>query len=207
MATRKKAAARARAASAEPLAKLLDARRKTQVRKSPRIADHAVMKWAAAQLGTELRRYVPRNSSLPATAPVLELTPRAPHGPNGHMDLLWPGRWDCESNLIFMRPIVQGDSPGEWDGSVAYVRLKAPAGGSFLVAAVFAGFGSPQGGQGLVLKMHGPWGTNTASGQSTVAQGPVAIWNADAGDSLYFTVNCAGGIIAYLQSIRLYALA
>lgn len=205
MATRKTPAARPRAAAQDPIAKAIEARRKAKAPKPARVPDRDVMRWAKAQLGPDFAGGRPRNASLPSGAPVVELTPRAPHGPQGHMDLLWPGRWDCSSNLVFMRPIVQGNSPGEWDGSVAYVRLKAPSDGSFLVAAVFAGFGSPQGGQGLVLRMHGPWGTMTASGQSTEPGGPIAIWNASAGDSLYFTVNCTGGIIAYLQSIRLYA--
>ncbi|MBY4597124.1 hypothetical protein K3217_16520 [bacterium BD-1] len=206
MAIRKKAAPRPRAAATDPFTKAVEARRKSSARRTPRVTDRVVLSWAKAQLGKELGRQTPRNASLPNIAPVVELTPRAPHGAHGHMDLLSPGRWDCESNLVFMRPIVHGNSPGDWDGSVAYVRLKAPADGSYLVAAVFAGFSSAQGGQGLVLKMSGPWGSNTASGQTTEPNGPVAIWNAQAGDSLYFSVTCSGGTIGYLQAIRLYPL-
>lgn len=207
MATRKTTTTRSRSATARPDADVFEARRKSKAGKPARVSDRVVMQWAVAQLGSALGRLRPRNARLPDTEPVLELTPRAPHGANGHMDLLWPGRWDCESNLIFMRPIVYGESPGSWDGTVAYAQLKAPASGSFLVAAVFAGFSSSQGGEGLVLRLNGPWGTTTASGQSTEPGGPIAIWNAQAGERLYFTVSCTGGIIGYLQSIRLYPLA
>jgi hypothetical protein len=206
MATHKKIATRRRASAKDPLAKVLDARRKAPVPKPARIADRKVLQWAKTQLGPNYGGNKPRNDPLPNIEPALELTPRMPHGPQGHMDLYRPGRWDCSANLIFMRPIVQESSPGDWDGSVAYVKLKAPDAGSYLVAAVFAGFSSPQGGQGLVLKINGPWGSNSASGQSTEDGGPVAIWNAAAGDSLSFTVTCTGGVIAYLQSIRLYAI-
>ena len=77
---------------------------------------------------------------LPDTA-AMSLTARHPYDPAGFMDVYHPGRWDCESNLVFMDVIRQvGQSAGEWDGSVVYARFKAPSNGTYLVVGNFSGY-------------------------------------------------------------------
>jgi hypothetical protein len=131
---------------------------------------------------------------------VMELTPRKPwESAKRQMDVLWPGRYDTESDLVFMHPIVTGPSPGEWDGTVVYARFDAPSTGTYLVVANFTG-------HQITGHLHGPWGEQTAfSGTTSDAAAVVAIWKGSGGVS--FTFNCTGSIMGYLKSIQVYKLS
>ena len=134
--------------------------------------------------------------------PVMMLTARHPFDPAGFMDMYKPGRWDCESNLVFMDVIRQtGPSPGEWDGSVAYVRFTAPSNGSYLVVGNVSGYQ-------ITENLHGPWGNNTAYCPTTSDHAQAtALWAGTAGTTLFFTINLTGPIIGYLESVQVYLLS
>lgn len=137
--------------------------------------------------------------------PVMELTARRPYdATHGLVDVYQPGRWDCTSDLIFMDSIVTGATPGEWEGSAAYVQFKAPAKSTYLVAGHFTGYE-------CTMWMHGPWGSNSAYTAVTTDTGAVvALWDAHAGDALSFTMNCTSPenlpSIGYIKSIEIYKL-
>lgn len=161
----------------------------------------------AATLRAFPHRFPARMSDLPDIEPAMELTPRQPYNDVGHMDGYRPGRWDTESNLVFMSPIVQtGPSAGQWDGTVMYVKCKAPQTGTYLVAATFGMYSSPTVGLDVLLRMSGPWGVATSTGPTTEVAAVTALWSGNAGKALSFSVTCLNGIIAYLQSVRLYLL-
>jgi hypothetical protein len=94
-----------------------------------------------------------------------------------------------------MTCIKFGPSPGMWDGTAGYVVFKAPSPGTFLVVGTFSGYQ-------VTFNMHGPWGTNTAycpvTSQSAAA---LALWKAQPGDDLNFTIHFTGPVIGYLESI------
>ena len=146
------------------------------------------------------------NQKLALTAPALmELTARRPYdAAYGLVDVFMPGRWDCTSDLIFMHSIVTGASPGQWEGSAAYVQFKAPAAATYLVAGHFTGYQ-------CTMSMHGPWGHNSATTEVTTDAGAVvALWDGKAGDGLYFSMNCTAPnnlpSIGYIKSIDIYQL-
>lgn len=140
-------------------------------------------------------------ANLPGT-PTLSLTARHPFDAAGYMDVYHPGRWDCESNLVFMDVIRQvGPSPGEWDGTVVYARFTAPSNGSYLVVGNFSGYQ-------ITMNLNGPWGKNTAYCPTTSDHAQAtALWSGTAGATLFFTINMTGPIIGYLESIQIYLLA
>ncbi len=95
--------------------------------------------------------------------PLQALTPRHPYDESSkaRIDSYHPGRWDTESDLVYMSPIVQtGPSPGEWDGTVIYASLPNLGSGSYLVSATFSGYDT-------TMSLHGPWGTTTAYNAQT----------------------------------------
>ena len=170
-----------------------------------KVAERPVVKRATpSQLIAHAAKLAKRNISVLA-APTMELSARHPYDPAGLIDVYKPGRWDCTSNLLFMDTIVStGPSPGEWDGTVAYARFKAPANGVYLVVAHFSGYQT-------TMAVHGPWGTNTAYTASTSDVGTViSLWDATAGEDLGFTLNCTapGGeaSVGYLESIQVFNL-
>jgi hypothetical protein len=133
-------------------------------------------------------------------APVLELSARRPYAANGLVDVFMPGRWDATSDLVFMDVIETGPEPGEWTGSVAYVKFQPPAPGEYLVLGHFTGYQ-------ITAHLNGPWGDNTAYSATTSDAGVVAaLWNATAGEDLFFTVTFTGDILGYIQSIEVYQL-
>lgn len=128
----------------------------------------------------------------------LVLTAQYPYANEGNMDFYKPGRWDTSSNLIFMDVIVQGPEPGEWDGTVGYVRFTAPADAYYVVFTYFTGYQ-------ITMRLHGPWGDVESYTDTTSDTGLVlAVWEAVAGDNLSFTIDCVGPIIGYLESILVY---
>jgi hypothetical protein len=122
---------------------------------------------------------------LPIFTTNMELTSRKPYDDKlGLMDVYMPGRWDTTSNLIFMEAIVQGQSIGEWDGTAVYAHFTPTTSGQHLIAVHFTGFQT-------TMRLHGPWGTTTATTATTSDAGAVmALANAMAGQSIYFTVDC-----------------
>jgi hypothetical protein len=132
----------------------------------------------------------------------MALTARHPYDPAGFMDVYRPGRWDCESNLVFMDVIRQtGPSVGEWDGSVVYARFTAPSNGTYLAVGNFSGYQ-------ITMNMHGPWGNNTAYCPTTSNHAQaVALWDGTAGQTLFFTINLTGPIIGYLESVQIFLLS
>jgi hypothetical protein len=130
--------------------------------------------------------------------PTLELSARVPYAATlGRIDSYHPGRWDTESNLVFMSPIVQtGPSPGEWDGTVIYAVFNPPATGTFLIVANFSGYDT-------TMHLNGPWGDNTAyTAQTSDSGAAVALWT---GGSVSFTLICKGSGLGYLESIQVFA--
>ncbi len=137
-----------------------------------------------------------------AAAPSMELTARHPFDAAGFMDFYAPGRWDCEANLVFMDVIRStGPTPGMWEGTVAYGRFKAPSNGSYLVVGNFSGYQ-------ITMNLHGPWGTTTAYCATTSDSVSVSAgWKGLAGETLFFTMNCTGPIIGYLESIQVFLMS
>src|SRR5262249_19109335 len=109
-------------------------------------------------------------------ARTMSLTARNPFEAAGFMDAYKPGRWDCESNLVFMDVIRQiGPNPGEWDGTVVYARFTTASHGTYLVVGNFSGYQ-------VTMNMHGPWGNNTAYCATTSDHAQaVALWEGTAG--------------------------
>jgi len=142
-----------------------------------------------------------RQVTLPDTA-AMSLTARHPYDPAGFMDVYHPGRWDCESDLVFMDVIRQvGPSVGEWDGSVVYARFKAPSNGTYLVVGNFSGYQ-------ITMNLQGPWGSSTAYCATTSDHAQAtALWAGTAGGSLSFTINMTGPIIGYLESAQVFLIA
>ena len=133
---------------------------------------------------------------------LMTLTARHPYDPVGHMDYFMPGRWDTELDLVFMDAIVDGPSPGMWDGTAGYIRFTAPTDGNFLVAVNFSGYQT-------TMSLNGPWGTNTARTATPQDNAAVlALWSGKAGEDLYCTVSCkqdSGSYgIGYLQSFEVH---
>jgi hypothetical protein len=164
--------------------------------KSPRVA--VVAREKLIELASKLSAKTVKISGTPAMA----LTARHPHDPAGFMDVYHPGRWDCESNLVFMEAIKQvGPSVGEWDGSVVYARFTAPSTGSYLVVGNFSGYQ-------ITLNMQGPWGNNTAYCPTTSDHGQAtALWAGTAGKTLFFTASMTGPIMGYLESLQIYLVS
>ena len=136
----------------------------------------------------------------------LELTARHPWAPTGYADFYAPGRWDCESDLVYMSAIHQvGASVGEWEGTVGYARFTAPAQGSYIVVVNFSGYQQ-------TMRLNGPWGTSTAHSATTSdSAAATAIWDGAAGQVLYCTFSSRSDSgfagIAYLDSMQIFTPA
>lgn len=129
---------------------------------------------------------------------VLELSAQNPYNAIGNMDFYKPGRWDTSSNLFFMDVIVHGPLPGEWEGTVGYVRFTAPADATYVVFIYFTGYQT-------TMQAYGPWGIVEASTATTDDTGLLlVVWSGNAGDNLYFNINCYGPVIGYLESVLFY---
>jgi hypothetical protein len=89
---------------------------------------------------------------------VLDLTARHPYADAGSMDFYQPGRWDCESDSVYMSTIQNPTgSPGLWTGTVGYGHFTAPADNLYVVVVNFSGYSSSQ-----CMNLRGPWGKATA---------------------------------------------
>jgi hypothetical protein len=133
-------------------------------------------------------------------APLITLTPRHPYDDAtlARIDSYHPGRWDTESDLVFMSPIVQvGASPGEWDGTVIYVSIPSLASGTYLVSAVFSGYDT-------TMYLRGPWGETTAYNAQTSTNSTV-LATAVVDQGLFFTLSCKGGGLGYLSTIQVFS--
>ena len=115
----------------------------------------------------------------------MDLTARQPFdGNSGRMDVYKPGRWDTSQNLIYMDAIVQGSLVGEWDGSVVYAQFTPTTAGAHLIAVHFSGVQA-------TMRLNGPWGVTTAATETVNDPGVVlASWEAAAGKTIFFTVDC-----------------
>jgi hypothetical protein len=136
----------------------------------------------------------------PKQPPLVELSARVPYSATyGWIDSYHPGRWDCESDLVFMNPIVQvGPSVGEWDGTVVYVSLPGVPPGTYLVVGNFSGYDT-------TMHMNGPWGDVTAYTAATTDIGTViALTTVTQG--LYFSMSCKGSGLGYLESVQLFPM-
>lgn len=136
----------------------------------------------------------------------LELTARQPYADAGYADFYHPGRWDCDTNLVYMSSIHQvGPSVGEWDGTVGYARFTAPATGSYIVVVNFSGYQQ-------TMSLNGPWGTSTAHSATTSdSAAATALWAGTAGENLYCTFSSKSDSgyagIAYLYSFQVFTPA
>ncbi|HTM24101.1 MAG TPA: hypothetical protein VL225_02850 [Vicinamibacterales bacterium] len=173
-----------------------EALKERRTAKSPRVAP--VLRTSLIDVASRLSNHA---VTLPETA-AMTLTARHPFDPAGFMDVYKPGRWDCESNLVFMDVIVQtGPSVGEWDGSVVYARFTAPATGTYLIVGNFSGYQ-------ITMNMHGPWGNVTAyCGETSDHAQATALWAGVAGGTLFFTINLTGPIIGYLESVQTFLIS
>jgi len=136
----------------------------------------------------------------PKQPPLVELSARVPYSATyGWIDSYHPGRWDCESDLVFMSPIIQvGPSIGEWDGTVVYVSLPGVPAATYLVVGNFSGYDT-------TMHMNGPWGNVTAYTAATTDIGTViALTNVTQG--LYFSMSCKGTGLGYLESVQLFSM-
>ncbi|QEN12589.1 hypothetical protein ACRDU6_07775 [Mycolicibacterium sp. ELW1] len=120
---------------------------------------------------------------------VLDLTARHPYADIGWMDFYQPGRWDCESDSVYMSTI-RVNPPGSstnWDGTVGYGHFTAPADNLYVVVLNFSGYSTSQ-----CMSLRGPWGKATANlpAASYDASGHLlprtaavrAVWDARAGE-------------------------
>jgi len=163
----------------------------------------AVQRLSTAALA-EKASGVAKKPLAPGPTAVLELTARKPYdAARGNVDVYMPGRWDTTSNLIFMDSIVQvGSSPGEWEGSVAYVEFKPPAAGTYMIVGHFTGYQT-------TMHLNGPWGENTAYTAETTDSGAVvALWTGSG--QFEFTMLCKSPNneygLGYVESIQAFEL-
>jgi hypothetical protein len=139
----------------------------------------------------------------PIFGTVMALSARQPSdGAYGNLDVYMPGRWDTTSDLIFMDAIVTGTTGGEWTGSVGYVKFTPKTTGNHLVAVHFTG-------SDITMRLHGPWGTQTAMTTSVTQTGVVlALWSGNAEQSLSFQIDCVAPSdlpgLGYIKSIQAF---
>lgn len=138
------------------------------------------------------------NIPVPTRSPLITLDARHPFddATSARIDSYHPGRWDTESNLVFMSPIVQvGASPGEWDGTVIYAALPNLSTGVYVVSGVFSG-------HDITMSLSGPWGTTTAY-NATTSITSVVLAQASVNHGLFFSMSCKGSGLGYLSGIQL----
>jgi hypothetical protein len=139
----------------------------------------------------------------PLAAAVLSLTARHPYDSAlGRMDMYRPGRWDTESNLVFMDHVITGPQPGQWEGSVGYVKFAPPSSGKYVVLGLFSGYDT-------TMTLDGPWGKVTDHTAVTTDYGVAsAVWTSSGGASLYFNFACTNPAntygMGYLSAIQFF---
>lgn len=147
----------------------------------------------AAELSTIASEQL--GQKLTVSALEMQLTARHPYDPAGLMDFYQPGRWDTTYDLIYMSSDFASNS-----ASAGYGQFTAQDAGQRLVVLNFNGYQT-------TLRAFGPWGTvsaysPTASGNVTLT----ALWNAQAGETLFFSFSFTGGIIGYINSVEVHSL-
>ena len=137
----------------------------------------------------------------PTSSPLLSLTARHPYDESSkaRIDSYHPGRWDTESDLVYMSPIVQvGATPAEWDGTVIYASLPNLGAGGYLVSGVFSGYDT-------TMSLHGPWGRTSAYNAKTSTTSTV-LAKATVSTGLFFSMSCKGTGLGYLSAIDIYPM-
>ena len=134
-------------------------------------------------------------------SPVMDLSARKAYdSAHGRFDVFEPGRWDATYDLVFMDPIVDGNSPGEWTGSAAYIMFKPPSSGVYALIVHFTGYQT-------TAHLNGPGTTTTTAYTATTStNGSVQVlFDGTSGVEMEFTLNFTGSSIGYIQSIQVYA--
>jgi hypothetical protein len=133
--------------------------------------------------------------------PVMDLTARNPYDAvHGRFDVYRLGRWDTTYDLVFMDPIVDGNSPGEWTGSAAYIMFTPPSTGVYALIVHFTGYQ-------VTVHLNGP-GTTTTTAYSPTASTNATVqilFEGTGGAEQEFTLAFTGPSIGYIQSIQVYA--
>lgn len=145
-----------------------------------------------------LARFEPALVAAPAPAVVMTLSARKPFGPRGYIDVYKPGRWDCESDQIFLDPIVVS-SPGVWTGSVVYGSFTAPVTKKYLLAVHFYG-------ADITLKLQGPFGDVTAHSVQNQPAVATAQYQLTKGQKTWFQFNCVGIYLGFLKKVEMLRL-
>jgi hypothetical protein len=124
------------------------------------------------------------------------LSARTPWIDCAYVDVYRPGRWDTTSDTVFFEGITTGSSPGQWDGSVAYVEFTPPSTGKYLILTHFSGYKTQ-------CDVNGPWGTASATTNATTDDGlVVTLYNATNTNKMGYTFSfkgstSGGGIMGY----------
>jgi hypothetical protein len=133
--------------------------------------------------------------------PVMDLSARKAYdAAHGRFDVYEPGRWDATYDLVFMDPIVDGNSPGEWTGSAAYIMFKPPLSGVYALIIHFSGYQA-------TIHLNGPGTTNTTAYSATASTNASVqvLFDGTSGVEMEFTLNFTGSSIGYIQSIQVYS--
>lgn len=146
----------------------------------------------------QLAKATPALAAATAPTAAMTLSARKPFGQRGYIDIYKPGRWDCETNLIFLDPIVVS-SPGVWDGSVVYGNFTAPATSQYLLAVHFYGWD-------ITLKLSGAFGDVTAHSFQNQAAAATAQIQLNKGQKTWFQFNCVGIYLGFLSKIEMLRL-
>jgi hypothetical protein len=133
--------------------------------------------------------------------PVMDLSARKAYdAAHGRFDVYAPGRWDATYDLVFMDPIVDGNSPGEWTGSAAYIMFKPPSSGVYALIIHFTGYQ-------VTVHLNGPGTTTTTaySATSSTNASVQVLFDGTSGVEMEFTLNFTGSSIGYIQSIQVFS--
>jgi hypothetical protein len=162
---------------------------------SQRLVDAPYVK---ALTRAQLAKVEPAFAAAPSPTVVMALSARKPFGQRGYIDVYKPGRWDCESDQVFLDPIVVS-SPGVWTGSVVYGNFTAPTTKSYLLAVHFYGWD-------ITLKLSGPFGDVTAHSLQNQAAVATAQYQLSQGQKTWFQFNCVGIYLGFLTKIEMLRL-
>ena len=146
----------------------------------------------------QLAKAEPAFAAAPPPTVVMTLSARKPFGQRGYIDVYKPGRWDCESDQVFLDPIVVS-SPGVWTGSVVYGNFTAPTTKNYLLAVHFYG-------ADITLKLSGPFGDVTAHSVQNQAAVATARYQLSQGQKTWFQFNCVGIYLGFLTKIEMLRL-
>jgi hypothetical protein len=146
----------------------------------------------------QLAKAEPLLAAAPSPTVVMTLSARKPFGQRGSIDVYKPGRWDCESDQVFLDPLVVS-SPGVWTGSVVYGKFTAPTTKKYLLVVHFYG-------ADITLKLSGPFGDVTAHSFQNQATVATAQYQLSQGQKTWFQFNCVGFYLGFLTKIEMLRL-